>query len=134
MPSRPLTISIVGWVLIALGFFWLCESLGAVLVLFSPESEQIINKATPKTQELVVVILVLTTIYDIGGALFDILIGMFVLAGSKWARILYVIAQVLSILVNFRFFPSDFALNTSIAVVAIIMLFLPSSSRYFAAP
>jgi hypothetical protein len=37
-------------------------------------------------------------------------------------------------LVNFRFFPSDFALNTSIAVVAIIMLFLPSSSRYFAAP
>jgi hypothetical protein len=134
MPSRPLTISIVGWVLIALGLFWLCESLAAVFVLSSPESEQIINKGTPKTQELVVVVLVLTMIYDVGGSLFDIFIGMFILAGSKPARILYVIAEVLSILVNFRFFPGGFVLSALIAIIAIVILFLPSSNHYFAAP
>ncbi len=132
MPARPIAISIVGWALVALGFYWFCESLGAVIVLCSPEVDGIIQKASPHAQQLVEVVLVLALIYSICGALFDIFIGMFVLAGKNWARLLYVVVEVLNLLVDYRFYPTELILNTATAIAVMVMLFLPGSNRYFA--
>jgi hypothetical protein len=126
----------VGWGLIAYGLYWFVQALRAILVLSGPECAQIFSAADPRARDVALFSIFVDVGYYIISSLFDVFIGMSVLAGANWARILYSVMSVLLFLIQTVFWRGWVLIlqDTVFAIIVTALLFLPGSNQYFRAP
>jgi uncharacterized membrane protein (DUF2068 family) len=121
--ERPLSITIIAWVLIILSALGL---LGAVMMMNNPDAIEALgqSKLGAGTQQTIGLISSVVTAIS----------GYGMLQGKNWGRLLYVVSGVVGIAINLYALPLGAAQYLSIALFLVILFFLyrPAANAYFA--
>lgn len=123
MNSRPVSVTVIAWILIAINAL----SLLSTLFLFKSPAAQELMAKNP---------LPLSVQYTMlfAGLLIGVVCGIFMLKGANWARLLYVGWSVVGFGVNLVTSPGKLLLLPGIVIVAVIVFFLfrPKANAFFA--
>jgi len=124
MNKRPTSITVIAYALIVL------SALSLVVSSFSfrlPETKELMSKSPIPVPVQVAMLYIGTTI--------SIVAGIFMLRGRNWARLLYVIASGLGLIIGFATSPMKAALIPGTLMFAVICFFLfrPKANEYFRA-
>ena len=127
MAARPLSVTLIGWILIILGFIRLW---GLVFILESvlandPQNAQRFSiMPLPIPTQLFILLL---------GTGITLLAGIYVLGGAHWARMLWSIWCVLLFMLNLIIVPNRglFTLGLLFEMLILFLLFMPKANAFF---
>lgn len=124
MRKRPLSVSIIAWILLIAGILSLITSL---LTINNPNVKEMMeNNPLPMSVQY-------TLIY--AGMVILIACGIGMLKGKSWARILYVVWGVLNVGLNLATAPAWSKMmipGVVFLIIVIFFLFRPKANAYFA--
>lgn len=120
--QRPVSVSVIGWILIVVAAFNLI--LSAFTINMPTVREAMARNPLPLPVQYIMIYLGLTVILVSG-------IGM--LKGQNWARVLYAGWNALGIVVGLATSPAKIGLIPGILfyLVVVVFLFRPAANRYF---
>jgi len=113
MQKRPLSLTIIAWVLIIL-------SLLALVGVFTMRS----NPAMMKMMEQVPVSLMVYQSWTVLGVIIDLIVAYGIFKGQPWSRVLYVVWSVIGLGVGFFITPQKAYLVFGLIVLVVISIFL----------
>ena len=124
MTKRPLSLTIIAWVLVVL-------SLLALVGAFTMGS----NPAMMKAIEQMHMSLALEQAWTVVGVIMNLIIAYGIFKGQPWSRVLYVVWGVIGLVVGFFISPMKAALVLSLIVLVVISYFLFSerANEWFSA-
>ena len=124
MEKRPLSLTIIAWVLIVLS---LIELVG----VFTMRS----NAAMMKMMDQVPVSVLTYQAWAVLGVIIDLIVAYGIFKGAPWSRVLYVVWSVIGLIVGFFITPQKayLVLGLIILVVFSIFLFSEKANGWFSA-
>ena len=124
MEKRPLSLTIIAWLLIAL-------SLLALIGTFAMQS----NPQMVKMQEQMHTPVLFQHAWTVLGVIIDLIVAYGIFKGQPWSRVLYVIWGIIGLVVGFFILPQKAYLVFSLIVLVVISIFLFSAkaNEYFSA-
>ena len=124
MTKRPLSLTIIAWVLVGL-------SLLALVGAFTMGS----NPAMMKAIEQMHMSLALEQAWTVVGVIMNLVIAYGIFKGQPWSRVLYVVWGVIGLVAGFFISPMKAALVLSLIVLVVISYFLFSekANEWFSA-
>jgi hypothetical protein len=125
MNQRPTSITVIAWALIVVNALSLVVN---TFTLQRPEAKELMSKSP-------IPVPVQFAMFYVGSAI-SIVAGIFMLRGRNWARLLYVIASGLGLIIGFATSPVKTALIPGTLMFAVVCFFLfrPKANEYFRAP
>jgi uncharacterized membrane protein len=124
MTKRPLSLTIIAWILVALGLFGLY---GAVTLGSNPMAAKMLaNSPVP---------LIFNQVWSAIGSLVGFIVAYGIFKAQPWSRVLYVVWSVIQIAVGLYISPMKSLLVFSFVVLIVISIFLFSekANDYFSA-
>ena len=124
MEKRPLSLTVIAWLLIAL-------SLLALIGTFAMQS----NPQMVKMQEQMHTPVLFQHAWTVLGVIIDLIVAYGIFKGQPWSRVLYVIWGIIGLVVGFFILPQKAYLVFSLIVLVVISIFLFSAraNEYFSA-
>jgi len=124
MEKRPLSLTIIAWLLIAL-------SLLALIGTFAMQS----NPQMVKMQEQMHTPVLFQHAWTVLGVIIDLIVAYGIFKGQPWSRVLYVLWGIIGLVVGFFILPQKAYLVFSLIVLVVISIFLFSAkaNEYFSA-
>lgn len=124
MTKRPLSLTIIAWVLVVL-------SLLALVGAFTMGS----NPVMMKTIEQMHMSLAMEQAWTVIGVIVNLIVAYGIFKGQPWSRVLYVVWGVFGLIVGFFISPMKAALVLSLVVLVVISYFLFSekANEWFSA-
>lgn len=116
MEKRPLSLTIIAWVLIIL-------SLLALVGIFMMGS----NPAMVKAMEQMHVSPMFQKAWTVLGVIINLIVAYGILKGEPWSRVLYVVWGIIGLVVGFFITPQKAALVLSLVILIVISVFLFSN-------
>lgn len=113
--KRPLSLTIIAWVLIIL-------SLLALVGVFTMKS----NEAMMKMMAQMPVTVLEYQAWSVLGVIVDLIVAWGILKGEPWSRVLYVVWSIISLIVGFFITPQKAYLVFALIVLVVISIFLYS--------
>lgn len=113
MNARPTSVTIIAWILIALGVFGLVS---VPLNMGNPMARELLS-ASPLSYEMHMTISAISS-------LVSIVCGYFILKGRDWARVLYIAVNAVGILVALLTSPMKSPVLISVVLLGVIAFFL----------
>jgi flagellar basal body-associated protein FliL len=113
MQKRPVSLTIIAWVLIVL-------SLLALVGIFTMSS----NPAMVKMMAEMRVSLLLYQAWTVLGVIINLIVAYGILKGQPWSRVLYVVWGIIGLVVGFFITPQKAYLVLSLIILVVISLFL----------
>lgn len=123
---RPLTITIIGWLLVVFSILTL------VSIPQTYSDAMLVDKIRQMTDVPVKYVMWSSIINGV----VSLICGVFMLRGQNWARYLYAIISVLGLLMSFYSTPTAgiLLLTAILTVFFLVLLFLPKANAYFKQP
>ncbi|HEX5237654.1 MAG TPA: hypothetical protein VFW39_04230 [Sphingomicrobium sp.] len=116
MEKRPLSLTVIAWILIVLGLFGLY---GAATMGSNPMAAKMLaNSPVP---------LVVNQVWGVIGCLVSFIVAYGIFKGQPWSRVLYVVWTIIQILVGLYISPVKALLVFSLIVLVVISIFLFSA-------
>ena len=124
MEKRPLSLTIIAWLLIAL-------SLLALIGTFAMQS----NPQMVKMQEQMHTPVLFQHAWTVLGVIIDLIVAYGIFKGQPWSRVLYVVWGIIGLVVGYFILPQKAYLVFSLIVLVVISIFLFSAkaNEYFSA-
>jgi hypothetical protein len=124
MEKRPLSLTVIAWLLIAL-------SLLALIGTFAMQS----NPQMVKMQEQMHTPVLFQHAWTVLGVIIDLIVAYGIFKGQPWSRVLYVLWGIIGLVVGFFILPQKAYLVFSLIVLVVISIFLFSAraNEYFSA-
>ena len=124
MEKRPLSLTIIAWLLIAL-------SLLALIGTFAMQS----NPQMVKMQEQMHTPVLFQQAWTVLGVIINLIVAYGIFRGQPWSRVLYVVWGIIGLVVGFFILPQKAYLVFSLIVLVVISIFLFSAkaNEYFSA-
>ncbi|HYX47788.1 MAG TPA: hypothetical protein VE820_13350 [Sphingomicrobium sp.] len=124
MTKRPLSLTIIAWVLIVLGLFGLY---GALTLGSNPMAAKMLEQSP--------VPLVVNQVWSVIGCLVGFIVAYGIFKAQPWSRVLYVVWSLIQIVVGLYISPMKSLLVFSFIVLVVISIFLFSekANDYFSA-
>ena len=124
MEKRPLSLTIIAWLLIAF-------SLLALIGTFAMQS----NPQMVKMQEQMHTPVLFQHAWTVLGVIIDLIVAYGIYKGQPWSRVLYVVWGIIGLVVGFFILPQKAYLVFSLIVLVVISIFLFSAkaNEYFSA-
>jgi len=124
MEKRPLSLTVIAWLLIAL-------SLLALIGTFAMQS----NPQMVKMQEQMHTPVLFQHAWTVLGVIIDLIVAYGIFKGQPWSRVLYVVWGIIGLVVGFFILPQKAYLVFSLIVLVVISIFLFSAkaNEYFSA-
>jgi uncharacterized membrane protein len=124
MEKRPISLTIIAWLLIVL-------SLLALIGVFTMQS----NPAMTKMVEQMHVSLLFEQAWIVIGVIIDLIVAYGIFKAQPWSRVLYVVWGIIGIVVGFYISPQKayLVLSLNILVIFSIFLFSAKANDWFAA-
>jgi len=124
MEKRPLSLTVIAWLLIAL-------SLLALIGTFAMQS----NPQMVKMQEQMHTPVLFQHAWTVLGVMIDLIVAYGIFKGQPWSRVLYVVWGIIGLVVGFFILPQKAYLVFSLIVLVVISIFLFSAkaNEYFSA-
>ena len=116
MEKRPLSLTIIAWVLIVFGFFGLY---GAATLGSNPAAAKMLADSP--------VPLVVNQIWSVIGCVVGFIVAYGIFKAQPWSRVLYVVWSVIQILVGLYISPMKSLLVFSLVLLVVISIFLFSA-------
>jgi|SRR5690242_13612791 len=113
MSKRPLSLTIIAWVLIVL-------SVLALVGVFTMGSNAIMMKAIEQAH----VSLLFEQVWGTIGVIVNLICAYGILKGHPWSRVLYVVWSVISIVVGFYVSPMKATIAVSVIILIVVGFFL----------
>lgn len=124
MTKRPLSLTIIAWILIVLGLFGLY---GAATLGSNPAAAKMLaNSPVP---------LIVNQVWSVIGCLVGFIVAYGIFKAQPWSRVLYVVWSIIQIAVGLYISPMKALLVFSFIVLLVISYFLFSekANEYFSA-
>ena len=124
MEKRPLSLTIIAWVLIVL-------SLLALIGVFTMRSNPEMVKAMGQMH----VSILFQQVWTVIGIIVDLIVAYGILKGQPWSRVLYVVWGIFSLVVGFFITPQKALLVVSLLILIVIgaFLFTEKANDWFSA-
>ena len=124
MEKRPLSLTVIAWLLISL-------SLLALIGTFAMQS----NPQMVKMQEQMHTPVLFQHAWTVLGVIIDLIVAYGIFKGQPWSRVLYVVWGIIGLVVGFFILPQKAYLVFSLIVLVVISIFLFSAkaNEYFSA-
>jgi len=124
MEKRPLSLTIIAWILIVL-------SVLALIGTFAMQS----NPQMVKMQEQMHTPVLFQHAWTVLGVIIDLIVAYGIFKGQPWSRVLYVVWGIIGLVVGFFILPQKAYLVFSLIVLVVISIFLFSAkaNEYFSA-
>ena len=124
MEKRPLSLTIIAWILIVL-------SVLALIGTFAMQS----NPQMVKMQEQMHTPVLFQHAWTVLGVIIDLIVAYGIFKGQPWSRVLYVVWGIIGLVVGFFILPQKAYLVFSLIVLVVISIFLFSAKakEYFSA-
>jgi hypothetical protein len=124
MEKRPISLTIIAWLLIVL-------SLLALIGVFTMQS----NPAMTKMVEQMHVSLLFEQAWIVIGVIIDLIVAYGIFKAQPWSRVLYVVWGIIGLVVGFYISPQKAVLVLSLIILVIFSIFLFSAKAndWFAA-
>ena len=124
MEKRPLSLTIVAWVLVVL-------SLLALVGAFTMQS----NPAMMKAMAEMHVSLAVEQAWTVIGVVVNLIVAYGIFKAQPWSRVLYVVWGIIGLIAGFFISPMKAAMVLSLVVLVVISIFLFSAkaNEYFSA-
>jgi len=122
MKTRPTSVTIISWILVALGVVSLIAS---TLMLNNPAAKELMTRSPiPLPVQYAMLYL---------GLFVSIASGLAMLKAQNWGRLLYVVWTAVSFLINFATSPIKTAIIPGFVLYLVIVFFLfrPKANQYF---
>jgi len=122
MNSRPVSITVIAWILIAINAISLVSTL---FLINSPAAQELMAKnPMPLSVQYAMIF---------AGLFVAVVCGIFMLKGANWARLLYVGWNVVAFAVNFITSPGKLLMVPGTIILAVIVFFLfrPNANAFF---
>ena len=113
MQKRPLSLTIIAWVLIVL-------SLLALVGTFTMAS----NPAMVKMVQQMHIPLVVEQAWTVLGVIINLIVAYGILKGQPWSRVLYVVWGIIGLVAGFFLTPQKAVLVLSLVILVVISIFL----------
>lgn len=113
MEKRPLSLTIIAWVLVVL-------SLLALVGVFTMRS----NPVMVKTIEQMHMSLAFEQAWTVLGVIINLIVAYGIFKGQPWSRVLYVVWGIIGLIAGFFISPMKAALVLSLIVLVVISIFL----------
>lgn len=113
MEKRPLSLTIIAWVLVVL-------SVLALVGMFTMGS----NPAMVKAMQQMHVSLAFERTWTAVGVIINLIVAYGILKGQPWSRVLYVVWGIIGLVIGFFISPMKAALVISLVVLVVIGAFL----------
>lgn len=113
MEKRPLSLTIIAWVLVVL-------SLLALVGAFTMQS----NPAMVKAIEQMHLSIAFEQAWTVVGVIINLIVAYGIFKGQPWSRVLYVVWGIIGLVVGFFISPMKAALVISLIVLVVISAFL----------
>jgi hypothetical protein len=123
---RPLSVTIIGWLLLIFGVMRSLRTLSALLVLSNDSSNEELFSVRPLPIPTQLVI------YALGTGI-SLLAGAYILRGANWARMLWTIWCIFLVILSLFISPDKnlFLPGLIFQFLIIFFLFLPGANDYF---
>ncbi|MGE5562392.1 MAG: hypothetical protein ACM3ZV_03700 [Bacillota bacterium] len=124
MEKRPLSLTIIAWLLIAL-------SLLALVGTFTMQSNPAMMKAVREMH----IPLVYQQAWTVLGVIINLIVAYGILKGQPWSRVLYVVWGIIGLIAGFFISPMKAALVLSLVILVVVSIFLFSekANEWFSA-
>jgi multisubunit Na+/H+ antiporter MnhC subunit len=124
MEKRPLSLTIIAWVLIVI-------SVLALIGAFTMGS----NPAMMKMIDQMHLSLMVEQAWTVLGVIINLIVAYGILKGQPWSRVLYVLWGIIGLVVGFFISPMKAALVLSLVILVVISIFLFSekANEWFSA-
>lgn len=113
MEKRPLSLTIIAWLLVAL-------SLLALVGVFTMGS----NPAMTKAMQQMHISLAVEQAWTVVGVIVNLIVAYGILKGQPWSRVLYVVWGVIGLVAGFFISPMKATLVISLVVLVVVSVFL----------
>lgn len=113
MTKRPVSLSVIAWILIVLGLFGLY---GAATLGSNPMAAKMLAQSP--------VPLVVNQLWSALGAVVGFIVAYGIFKGQPWSRVLYVVWSIIQILVGLYISPMKALLVVSVIVLVVFCIFL----------
>ena len=113
MTKRPVSLTVIAWILIVLGLFGLY---GAVTLGSNPMAAKMLAQSP--------VPLVVNQLWSALGAVVGFIVAYGIFKGQPWSRVLYVVWSIIQILVGLYISPMKALLVVSVIVLVVFCIFL----------
>jgi uncharacterized membrane protein YagU involved in acid resistance len=122
MKKQPTSITVIAWILIVIGVISLITT---TIGLNNPMVKEVMSRSS--------IPIPAQYIMNYVGLLITLISGIAMLKGKNWARLLYVIYSIISIVIGFATSPMKAALVSGciIFLVVVFFLFRPKAKNYF---
>jgi uncharacterized membrane protein YobD (UPF0266 family) len=122
MNSRPLSITVIAWIIIASSAISLVSTL---FLINNPMAQELMAKSLMSIPLQYAMLFV--------GILVGLVSGVFMLKGANWARLLYVGWSILGFVIGFMTTPGKLMLLPSAIFLAVVVFFLfrPNANAFF---
>jgi len=113
MEKRPLSLTIIAWVLVVL-------SVLALVGMFTMGS----NPAMVKAMQQMHVSLAFERAWTVVGVIINLIVAYGIFKGQPWSRVLYVVWGIIGLIAGFFISPMKAALVVSLIILVVISIFL----------
>ena len=113
MTKRPVSLTVIAWILIVLGLFGLY---GAATLGSNPMAAKMLAQSP--------VPLVVNQLWSALGAVVGFIVAYGIFKGQPWSRVLYVVWSIIQILVGLYISPMKALLVVSVIVLVVFCIFL----------
>lgn len=113
MTKRPVSLTVIAWILIVLGLFGLY---GAATLGSNPMAAKMLAQSP--------VPLVVNQLWSALGAVVGFIVAYGIFRGQPWSRVLYVVWSIIQILVGLYISPMKALLVVSVIVLVVFCIFL----------
>ena len=113
MTKRPVSLTVIAWILIVLGLFGLY---GAATLGSNPMAAKMLAQSP--------VPLVVNQLWSALGAVVGFIVAYGIFKGQPWSRVLYVVWIIIQILVGLYISPMKALLVVSVIVLVVLCIFL----------
>lgn len=113
MTKRPVSLTVIAWILIVLGLFGLY---GAATLGSNPMAAKMLAQSP--------VPLVVNQLWSALGAVVGFIVAYGIFKGQPWSRVLYVVWSIIQILVGLYISPVKALLVVSVIVLVVFCIFL----------
>ena len=113
MTKRPVSLTVIAWILIVLGLFGLY---GAATLGSNPMAAKMLAQSP--------VPLVVNQLWSALGAVVGFIVAYGIFKGQPWSRVLYVVWSIIQILVGLYISPMKALLVVSVLVLVVFCIFL----------
>lgn len=113
MEKRPLSLTIIAWLLVVL-------SLLALVGVFTMGS----NPAMVKAMQQMHISLMFEQAWTVLGVVINLIVAYGIFKGQPWSRVLYVVWGIIGLVVGFFISPMKAALVLSLIILVVISIFL----------